>query len=78
MLLCLCLGVKESDTGLAHPGMWDLFSDKMSITSEQPLQVSGCGCDSMICKCGKAQLAATMIDAEAFFKLYLNCNTVSA
>ncbi|XP_065176670.1 26S proteasome regulatory subunit 7 [Sycon ciliatum] len=35
-------GVKESDTGLAHPGMWDLFSDKMSITSEQPLQVARC------------------------------------
>ena len=43
--LCVCMracvGVKESDTGLAHPGMWDLFSDKMCISSEQPLQVGG-------------------------------------
>lgn len=34
-------GVKESDTGLAHPSRWDLVSDKQAQQEEQPLQV-GC------------------------------------
>lgn len=32
-------GVKESDTGLAHPSRWDLVSDKQAQQEEQPLQV---------------------------------------
>lgn len=35
----LC-GVKESDTGLAPPALWDLAADKMAMAQEQPLQVS--------------------------------------
>lgn len=33
-------GIKESDTGLAHPSHWDLVSDKQVLQEEQPLQVS--------------------------------------
>lgn len=32
-------GVRESDTGLAHPAHWDLVSDKQAMQEEQPLQV---------------------------------------
>jgi hypothetical protein len=34
----LC-GIKESDTGLAPPALWDLIADKTAIAQEQPLQV---------------------------------------
>jgi len=37
----LC-GIKESDTGLALPSMWDLESDKQLLQMEQPLQVARC------------------------------------
>lgn len=36
-------GVKESDTGLAHPSRWDLVSDKQAQQEEHPLQVRGRG-----------------------------------
>uniref|UniRef100_A0A8C9FKV4 AAA+ ATPase domain-containing protein n=1 Tax=Pavo cristatus TaxID=9049 RepID=A0A8C9FKV4_PAVCR len=32
-------GIKESDTGLAPPALWDLAADKQTLQSEQPLQV---------------------------------------
>lgn len=32
-------GVKESDTGLAHPSRWDLVTDKQMMQEEHPLQV---------------------------------------
>lgn len=32
-------GVKETDTGLAPPNLWDLQADKMMMQEEQPLQV---------------------------------------
>ena len=35
-------GVKESDTGLAPPSMWDVTQDKEMMQSEQPLQVARC------------------------------------
>ncbi|KAH7724956.1 hypothetical protein AAVH_07548 [Aphelenchoides avenae] len=37
----LC-GVKESDTGLAPPAMWDIAADKQAMQQEQPLQVARC------------------------------------
>ncbi|KAL3097912.1 hypothetical protein niasHS_000647 [Heterodera schachtii] len=37
----LC-GVKESDTGLAPPILWDIAADKMAMSHEQPLQVARC------------------------------------
>lgn len=33
-------GIKESDTGLAPPALWDLAADKQTLQSEQPLQVA--------------------------------------
>lgn len=35
-------GLKESDTGLAPPSLWDLVNDKQLMGSEQPLQVARC------------------------------------
>lgn len=41
MLYFVCLaGIKESDTGLAPPALWDLAADKQTLQSEQPLQVA--------------------------------------
>ncbi|ORZ31481.1 26S protease regulatory subunit 7 [Catenaria anguillulae PL171] len=36
------LGVKESDTGLAPPNMWDIPADRQRMAEEQPLQVARC------------------------------------
>ena len=36
------IGIKESDTGLSMPSMWDLPSDKQALQEEQPLQVARC------------------------------------
>ncbi|GIY95021.1 26S proteasome regulatory subunit 7 [Caerostris extrusa] len=33
-------GIKESDTGLAPPALWDLAADKQTLQNEQPLQVA--------------------------------------
>ena len=35
-------GIKESDTGLAAPALWDLAADKVCLASEHPLQVARC------------------------------------
>ena len=32
-------GIKESDTGLAIPALWDLAADKQALQTEEPLQV---------------------------------------
>ncbi|KAI6242398.1 26S proteasome regulatory subunit 7 [Aphelenchoides fujianensis] len=37
----LC-GVKESDTGLAPPALWDIAADKQAMQQEKPLQVARC------------------------------------
>lgn len=43
-VVCVCVlaltGIKESDTGLAPPALWDLAADKQTLQSEQPLQVA--------------------------------------
>ncbi|KZT26318.1 26S proteasome subunit P45 [Neolentinus lepideus HHB14362 ss-1] len=36
------LGVKESDTGLASPNLWDLAADRQRMAEEHPLQVARC------------------------------------
>lgn len=36
------IGIKESDTGLSPPSMWDLVGDKQMMSEEQPLQVARC------------------------------------
>src|ERR1700722_20806014 len=38
----LSLGVKESDTGLASPNLWDLPADRLRIGEEHALQVAHC------------------------------------
>jgi 26S proteasome regulatory subunit T1 len=35
-------GVKESDTGLASPNLWDLPADQLRIGEEHALQVAHC------------------------------------
>ena len=35
-------GVKESDTGLASPNLWDLPADRQRMAEEHPLQVARC------------------------------------
>lgn len=32
-------GIKESDTGLALPALWDIQADKQALQTEEPLQV---------------------------------------
>lgn len=32
-------GIKESDTGLAVPALWDIQADKQALQTEEPLQV---------------------------------------
>jgi 26S proteasome regulatory subunit T1 len=34
--------VKESDTGLASPNLWDLAADRLRMSEEHPLQVARC------------------------------------
>lgn len=36
------IGIKESDTGLSPPSMWDLVGDKQMMAEEAPLQVARC------------------------------------
>jgi 26S proteasome regulatory subunit T1 len=36
------IGVKESDTGLAPPNLWDVAADRQRIGEEGPLQVARC------------------------------------
>ncbi|KAL2889209.1 26S protease regulatory subunit 7 [Ceratocystis lukuohia] len=36
------IGVKESDTGLAPPHLWDIEADRQRMSEEQPLQVARC------------------------------------
>jgi 26S proteasome regulatory subunit T1 len=36
------IGVKESDTGLAAPHLWDIAADRQRMSEEQPLQVARC------------------------------------
>ena len=40
--ISIVLGVKESDTGLAPPNLWDIPADKQRMGQEQPLQVARC------------------------------------
>lgn len=40
--LSVSKGVKESDTGLASPNLWDLPADRSRMNEEHPLQVARC------------------------------------
>ena len=41
-------GIKESDTGLAAPALWDIQADKQALQTEEPLQV-GVVYSSVVC-----------------------------
>ena len=36
------VGIKESDTGLASPNLWDLPADRQRMNEEHPFQVARC------------------------------------
>ena len=36
IIKCLISGIKESDTGLAPPALWDLAADKQTLQSKFP------------------------------------------
>jgi 26S proteasome regulatory subunit T1 len=62
----LCPGIKESDTGLAPPAMWDLQADKLALQQEQPLQVARC---TKIINSGEAgEEARYIINVKQFAK----------
>ena len=74
-------GVKESDTGLCAPSLWDLVSDKQMMQEEQPLQVARC---TKIINAGQEdakyminikQIALTsyFLLLTSYFLLYLPC-----
>ncbi|KAI8837606.1 26S protease regulatory subunit 7 [Chytriomyces hyalinus] len=59
------MGVKESDTGLAPPNLWDLPSDKQRMGEEQPLQVARC---TKIIQAGDGEDAKYMINVKQIAK----------
>ena len=64
--------MKESDTGLAHPGLWDLHADKHAL-GQTVLQVARCtkiissGEGEEHNKCGNAigQLSSALADTSS-------------
>jgi len=63
----LC-GVKESDTGLAPPALWDVAADKQAMAQEQPLQVARC---TKIIK-AEGQDTRYMINVKQFAKFVVD------
>ncbi|KAJ3010002.1 UNVERIFIED_CONTAM: 26S proteasome regulatory subunit 7 [Siphonaria sp. JEL0065] len=59
------MGVKESDTGLAPPNLWDLPADKQRMGEEQPLQVARC---TKIIQAGDGEDAKYMINVKQIAK----------
>ncbi|KAI8910414.1 P-loop containing nucleoside triphosphate hydrolase protein [Gorgonomyces haynaldii] len=59
------MGVKESDTGLAPPNLWDLPADKQRMQEEHPLQVARC---TKIIQAGEGQDAKYVINIKQIAK----------
>lgn len=59
------MGVKESDTGLAPPNLWDLPADKQRMGEEQPLQVARC---TKIIQAGEGEDAKYLINVKLIAK----------
>ncbi|KAJ3284130.1 26S proteasome regulatory subunit 7 [Rhizoclosmatium sp. JEL0117] len=59
------MGVKESDTGLAQPNLWDLPADKQRMGEEQPLLVARC---TKIIQAGDGEDAKYMINVKQIAK----------
>lgn len=68
------IGIKESDTGLSPPSMWDLVGDKQMMSEEAPLQVARC--TKIISDSGDASNADGTSDSSAMSSA-LNNNTNS-
>jgi 26S proteasome regulatory subunit T1 len=62
-------GIKESDTGLAPPAMWDLAADKQVLQNEQPLQVARC---TKIIKGGEGEEPKYIINVKQFAKFVVD------
>eukprot|EP00123_Amoebidium_parasiticum_P005469 comp16654_c0_seq1/m.14859 comp16654_c0_seq1/g.14859 ORF comp16654_c0_seq1/g.14859 comp16654_c0_seq1/m.14859 type:complete len:436 (-) comp16654_c0_seq1:143-1450(-) len=58
-------GIKESDTGLAHPALWDLAADTQMMKEEQPLQVARC---TKIIKAGNEDESQYVINVKQIAK----------
>ncbi|CAG8692712.1 24405_t:CDS:10, partial [Cetraspora pellucida] len=59
------IGVKESDTGLAPPNLWDIPADKQRMQEEQPLQVARC---TKIIQDGESEDAKYIINVKQIAK----------
>lgn len=59
------MGVKESDTGLAPPNLWDIQADKQMMHEEQPLQVARC---TKIIQSGENEDAKYVINVKQIAK----------
>ncbi|KAJ3127598.1 26S proteasome regulatory subunit 7 [Physocladia obscura] len=59
------MGVKESDTGLAPPNLWDLPADRQRMGEEQPLQVARC---TKVISAGEGEDAKYMINVKQIAK----------
>lgn len=59
------IGVKESDTGLAPPNLWDLSADKHMMSEEHPLQVARC---TKIIQSGENEPAKYLINIKQLAK----------
>ncbi|CAJ0840657.1 7929_t:CDS:10, partial [Entrophospora sp. SA101] len=59
------IGVKESDTGLAPPNLWDIPADKQRMQEEQPLQVARC---TKIIEAGEGEEAKYIINVKQIAK----------
>lgn len=59
------MGVKESDTGLAPPNLWDIPADKQRMQEEHPLQVARC---TKIIQAGEGEDAKYVINVKQIAK----------
>ncbi|KNC98199.1 26S protease regulatory subunit 7 [Spizellomyces punctatus DAOM BR117] len=59
------MGVKETDTGLAPPNLWDIPADKQRMSEEQPLQVARC---TKIIQAGEGEDAKYVINVKQIAK----------
>ena len=63
-VLNIFAGVKELDTGLASPNLWDFAVDRQRMGGEDPLQVACHGCTKIIPVDPKLAEAANTVDAQ--------------
>lgn len=62
--------MKESDTGLAPPHLWDVMADKQRMSEEQPLQVARC--TKIILSADDPEKAKYVINVKQIAKFVVN------